>query len=48
MSIMKMVLVIDQKGGLSLKIEDNETNEHVVRSTVVLIPETTSHMVGSP
>lgn len=48
MSTMKMVLVIDQKGGLSLKIEDSETNEHVVRSTVVLIPDTTSHMVGSP
>lgn len=48
MSIMKMALVVDQKGGLSLKIEDSETNEHVVRSVIRLIPETINHMVGSP
>lgn len=48
MTTLKMVLAIDQKGGLALKIDDNEKREHVVRPVVTLIPETQTHMVGSP
>ena len=47
MELMKMVIDVDQRGSMSIRIQDEQGLEHRVAPEIVLVSETEVHRVGA-